>query len=265
MGRVNTFFLICYNEVVLLFSGGTSKQMDIIRYEKDMYEPLRMHMEACGFTVFAEAKACDLVGKKEDQLLVVEMKRHLSFDLLEQAIERQSYADLVYVAIPKTGSFKLDKGFRSKLRVLSRLGLGLLLVSQTNGHSFVEVALDPKPDSAPRSNKRKRNSLENEIAGRRIDLNIGGSRGVPLMTAYREASLFLVFLLDSHGPATPKQLRSLGGDSKKTGSTLRSNFYHWFSRNEDGSYQASDQGREALLTYEPLTRTFLQKTQQEEE
>ncbi len=237
--------------------------MDVIRYEKDMYEPLRLHMEACGFTVYAEARTCDLVSKKDDQMVIVEMKRHLSFDLLEQAIERQSYADFVYVAIPKPDSFRLNKSFRSKLRVLSRLGLGLLLVSQTSGHFFVEVAQEPKPVSAPRANKRKRQSLEKEIGGRRIDLNIGGSRGVPLMTAYREISLYLVFLLQKHGPLTPKELRALGGDSKKTGPALRSNFYHWFSRLENGCYQASDKGLEALLTYEKMTRSFSEKSQKD--
>jgi hypothetical protein len=230
--------------------------MDVIRYEKDMYEPLRLHMESCGFSVYAEAKGCDLVGKKDGTLVIVEMKRHLSFDLLEQAIERQRYADFVYVAIPKPANFKLNKDFQSKLRVLSRLSLGLILVSLVNGHFYVEVAQEPKPASAPRTSKRKRQALEKEVDGRRIDLNTGGSRGVPLMTAYRELSLFLVFLLEKHGPSTPKELRSLGGDPKKTGPALRSNFYNWFSRLDDGSYQASDKGRDALVIYEAMTRTF---------
>lgn len=230
--------------------------MEAIRYEKDMYGPLRNHMEACGFIVNGEAKGCDLVAKRGECLVIVEMKRHLSFDLLEQAIERQTYADSVYVAVPKPENFKTDKAFRSKLKVLSRLGLGLLLVSRSGAVYFVEEALEPKDPSSLRINNRKRKALEKEIDGRRLDLNTGGSRGVPLVTAYRETALFLAYLLDCNGPSTPKRLRELGGDPKKTGTALRSNFYGWFSRNEDKSYQLTEKGREALVTYEQLTRTF---------
>jgi len=233
--------------------------MDAIRYEKDMYEPLRDHLIRQGFTVFAEARTCDLAAKRDDTVVVVEMKRHLSFDLLEQAVERQSFADAVYVAIPKPSGFSRSKSFRSKERVLARLGLGLLLVSVIGGKSFVEEALSPAEDNVARKNKRKRSALVRELDGRSMDLNIGGSRGVPLVTAYREASLFLAFLIDRHGPSTPKQLRALGADPKKTGPSLRSNFYQWFIRNEDATYQLSNLGEEALRQYAPLVGVFRER------
>lgn len=236
--------------------------MDAIRYEKDMYEPLRDHLIHQGFAVFAEARTCDLAAKRDDKIIVVEMKRHLSFDLLEQAVERQSFADAVYVAIPKPEGFKNDKAFRSKERVLSRLGLGLLLVSVIHGVAFVEEALSPAEDNGARKNKRKRSALSRELDGRSMDLNIGGSRGVPLVTAYRETSLFLAFLIERYGPSSAKQLRAHGADPKKTGPALRSNFYRWFDRNEDATYSLSTSGVDALRQYEPLVGVFRDRTQE---
>jgi hypothetical protein len=230
--------------------------MEKILYERELYEPLRQHLTDHGFEVRSEVNACDLVARRQDLLLVVEMKRHLSFDLLAQAVERQSYADAVYVSIPKPAEFKQDKRWKARIKVLRQLGLGLLLVGRTAECYMVEVALLPEPIKPPRASTKKRKSLENEFENRRLDLNIGGSCGVPLVTAYREAALYLAYLLSLHGPLTPKILRSLGGHPKKTTGILSANHYGWFTRLPDQSYALTESGIQALETYAPMIHAF---------
>ena len=263
--------------------------MDEIRYERDMYEPLRDYLNGCGFDVRSEVNKCDLVAKRSDYLIIVEMKRHLSFDLLEQAIERQSYADAVYVCIPKPPKFKTDKSWRSKMRVLKRLGLGLLLVGKMGTLYTVEEALSPQqnisakdiaadrvlgnpteegmphdsipldimpPYIPPRTSAKKRLALTKEFHNRSLDLNTGGTHSLPLVTAYRECALFLVFLLDLHGPLTPKAMRSFGAHPTKTTAILRANYYGWFEKTPDKCFALTDTGKDAMALYAPLICAF---------
>jgi len=231
--------------------------MEEIRYEKDMYEPVRDYLSGLGFSVRSEVNKCDIVAKREDYVVIVEMKRHLSFDLLEQAIERQAYADAVYACIPKPTEFTEDKKWRSKLKVLRRLGLGLLLLSKTDALFMVEEALAPEQTGgAPRTSARKRKALTGEFDNRALDLNTGGCHAVPLVTAYREAALYLVYLLDFSGPLLPKEIKKLGGHPKKTTPILNANYYKWFSKMPDGRYCLTDSGHEAMMMYAPLIEVF---------
>lgn len=230
--------------------------MENILYEKELYEPVKRYLTHHGFEVRAEVKDCDLVAKRDDIVLVVELKRHLSFDLLAQAVSRQNFADGVYVGVPKPNKFKIDKGWRSRLKVLEQLRLGLLLISKTNGLYIVEEALAPGTPETLRKNKKKRGSLEKEFSERRLDLNIGGCSGVPLVTAYREASLHLAYLINREGPLSPKALKQLGGHPKKTSAILSADHYHWFIRQPDQTYSLTESGKEALETYSTLIEAF---------
>ncbi len=230
--------------------------MEEIRYEKDMYEPLKKYLSDLGFDVRSELNKCDVVAKKDGLIIVVEMKRHLSFDLLEQAVDRESYSDAVYVCIPKPVSFKQNKNWRSKIKVLKRLGLGLFLVSRIGPVYTVEEALSPEPADGIRTASKKRRALDREFDNRRMDLNTGGTHKVPLVTAYRESALFLAHLLDLHGPLSPKDLRNLGAKAPKTTPVLSANHYGWFVKNPDGTYDLTDGGREALVLYSPMILAF---------
>jgi len=230
--------------------------MEKILYERELYEPLRQHLTDCGFEVRSEVHKCDLVAQKADLLIIVEMKRHLSFDLLAQAVERQSYADAVYVCVPKPAGLKQDKLWKGKMKVLRQLGLGLLLVGRIGQNHTVEEALSPEQAAPLRASVKKRQALRKEFGKRSLDLNIGGSRGVPLVTAYRESALFLVFLLDNYGPLTPKSLRGLGGDSRKTTSILNANYYDWFVKTDEKCYALTELGKQAMITYKPLISVF---------
>lgn len=230
--------------------------MEMIRYERELYGPVRDFLIRQGFTVRGEVGSCDVAAARGEELIVVELKRHLSFNLLAQAVERQTYSDYVYLAVPKSGDFKEDKEWRAKLRVLKRLGLGLLLVSKNEKTYLVEEALLPDSPGGLRRAKKKRTSIVRELSARRTDGNIGGTRGVPLLTAYREAALKLAVLIDMHGPMKPKELREKGGHEKKTTSILNANFYGWFEREEDGRYALTTAGKDALATYERAVSVF---------
>jgi len=234
--------------------------MEKIRYERELYEPLKDYLTGIGYDVRAEINKCDLAARRENQLIVVEMKRHLSIDLLAQAIERQSYADAVYVCIPKPAVFKADKEWRAKLKVLRQLGLGLLLVGRIGSSHTVEEALSPCEPAALRKSSRKRHSLEKEFENRTMDLNTGGTRAVPLVTAYRESALFVAFLINRNGPLTSKELRTLGSQPKKTTAILNANYYGWFEKCGDKRYALTCEGEKALTAYAPLVGAFGEQT-----
>ncbi len=230
--------------------------MEVIRYERELYEPVRDFLIRQGFTVRGEVGCCDVVAVRDDLMIVVELKRHLSFDLLAQAIERQAYSDYVYLAVPKLNDFKEDKEWRGKLRVLKRLGLGLILVSRSGISYLAEEALSPEVPGSVRRAPKKRVFITKEFGSRRVDGNVGGTRGVPLLTAYREAALKLAVLIDTYGPMKPKELREKGGHDKKTTSILNANFYRWFARREDGQYELTEEGNAALITYAQTVAVF---------
>ncbi|SCZ78865.1 DUF2161 family putative PD-(D/E)XK-type phosphodiesterase [Acidaminobacter hydrogenoformans] len=230
--------------------------MDKIQYERELYEPLKQYLEVQGFDVRSEVRSCDIVAKKNDLIYIIEMKRHLSFDLLAQAVERLSYADAVYVSIPKPNNFKQDKIWKSKLKVLKQLGLGLLLVSKTGSSYLVEEALIPESLKAVRTSSKKRVALEKEFNNRSMDLNIAGSSGVPLVTAYREAALYIAFLIREHGALDTKALKGLGAHPKKTTSILNANYYGWFEKAENKVYCLTEAGEESLTAYKPLVDAF---------
>lgn len=230
--------------------------MDKIQYERELYEPLRQHLENLGFDVRSEVRSCDLVAKKNDLIYIIEMKRHLSFDLLAQAVERQSYADAVYVSIPKPNNFKQDKIWKSKIKVLKQLNLGLLLISKNGSTYFVEEALIPESIKPKRQSSKKRTALEKEFSNRSLDLNIAGSTGVPLVTAYREAALFIAYLIAKNGPQSAASLKTNGAHPQKTTSILNSNYYGWFSKSKDRLYALTPEGENALNLYKPLADAF---------
>jgi len=142
------------------------------------------------------------------------------------------------------------------MKVLRQLGLGLLLVGKIGQNHIVEEALSPEQAIPLRASVKKRQALQKEFKNRSLDLNIGGSRGVPLVTAYREAALFLAFLLDTHGPLTAKSLRSLGAHPKKTTPILNANYYNWFVKTDEKCYALTESGKQAIVTYSPLISAF---------
>jgi hypothetical protein len=139
-----------------------------------------------------------------------------------------------------------------------------MLVSFKGAKAIVEVPIEPVAFDREKSrsmNKRKRESIIKEMKGRYGDLNVGGSRGTKLVTAYRESAVFVACCLEKFGPLTPKKLRILGTDEKKTTSILSENHYGWFNKIDRGVYSISEQGKKSLEDYKELSEYYYKKLQ----
>jgi len=229
------------------------RQVRIPIAETSLYGPVRDFLVSQGFTVRAEVSACDIVATRGDELVIVELKRNFSTELLFQATERQRITDSVYVALPvPPGGFDRSRWRRMK-RLLRRLELGLLLVS-VGLCPRVEVVLHPGPYER-RKPKKFRLTLLEEVAGRSGDFNVGGSTRRKLVTAYRENAIHIACCLERFGPLSPKRLRAMG-TGPKTLSILRNNFYGWFQRISRGVYDLTQRGREEINQYPELVSHY---------
>lgn len=227
--------------------------------ETDLCKPVKDFLIEQGYDVRSEVKDCDLAAIRDNELVIVELKRNLSVNLLAQAVKRQKTADLVYVAVPKPKRVFANSKWQDICHLLRRLELGLILVSFKGKNSFVEVPMDPVPFDRKKSMKRndkKREGIIKEVRNRNMDLNIGGSKGKKLVTAYRESAIFIACCLNKFGPLSPKQLRSLGTNPEKTTSILSENHYGWFDRVKRGLYSINDAGKEGLILYKELSEYF---------
>lgn len=237
-----------------------SKEKKII--EEDLYKPVHDFLEKQGYIVRAEVEHCDITAIKDETLLIVELKKNLTVELLSQAVDRQKAADLVYMAIPKPKKMKANSKWRSICYLIRRLELGLIFVSFKEKGTFVEVAIEAKSfdfGKSKRIAKKKRNNIIKEIHGRNVDLNVGGSKGKKLVTSYRENSIFIACCLNKFGPMSPKKLREIGTDCKKTVSILYQNYYGWFDRKSRGVYELNDEGKKNLEIYKELANYYYEK------
>lgn len=213
--------------------------------ESDLYAPVRDFLVAQGFTVQAEVHGCDVTARRGNDLVIVELKRNLSLNLLAQAAQRQTITDSVYMAVPRPAGSLRRGPWRRTVGLVRRLCLGLLLVG--DGDPAIEVVCHPLP-YRPRRDKRRRRAILSEIRGRSGDYNLGGTGGKPVMTAYREQALHIARRLAGNGPCSPSKLRCLGC-SYKTQSILYDNHYGWFDRVARGLYALSPAGRQALVEH----------------
>lgn len=228
--------------------------------EEELYLPVRNFFKELGYEVYSEVNYCDVTAVKDGEVIVTELKKSLSVELLIQGVLRQKLSENVYIAVPKYGYLKKGKDLKNIIYLLRRLELGLLLVDLKNGE--VEVAVSPKPFDIEKSRKRsinRRNSLEKEIMGRTEDMNTGGSKGKKLVTAYREQAIYVSCILNKFGTLFPAQIKKLGGNGEKTLGILKNNYYGWFERTEDGRYFLNSRGRKELEDYKILTDNFYRK------
>ena len=233
--------------------------------ETDLYQPIHKFLAQLGYEVHGEVKGCDLTASKDDQLIIIELKRSLNLDLLVQAVKRQRLASEVYIAIPKPNYSPYARKWKDLCLLVRRLELGLITVSFKTPSPQVEIILFPAPfnrEKSRQASKRKITSLKREIEGRHGNFNLGGSTGKKLMTAYKEQAIHIACCLQKYGPLTPKKIRALG-TGQKTQSILYNNYYGWVERVEHGIYQLSNQGEKELKAFPELIayyRSLLEET-----
>lgn len=224
--------------------------------EEDMYALLAEHFTALGYKVNGEVHDCDVTAVKDDLLIILELKKALSMELLIQAVKRQKIGDLTYMAVPRPKKFALNRKFNETLYLLKRLSLGLIFVDVHN--DSLEIILHPQEfdmGKSKRLNQVKKDRLLQEISQRQTSLNKGGSRGKKLMTAYREDSLKVLYLAGQAEFLQPKTAVRAG--ISKAPSILRDNYYHWFMKLDRGKYTLTETGRQALEEHGELIRSLV--------
>lgn len=208
--------------------------------EEDLFEPVRALLEGAGYVINAEVAHCDVVAQKDDDLVVVELKKNLSVTLLSQGVRRQKTGARVYVAIPKPATYSFKK-WKHIFPVLRKLELGLIFVSLAGDTPFAEVALEQSAYNGNRIYSKQKKRLLSEAAGRSVSCNTGGCVGKKIATAYTEAAIQIACLLEVHGALSTRKLRELGTDQKRTTSILYKNFYGWFENVGRGVYALTKQ------------------------
>lgn len=212
--------------------------------ETDLYEPVHRFLTKEGYTVQAEVKGCDIAAKKDDRLIVVELKKRFNLKLVYQAMERQTITEYVFVAIPRPLRGQREKSWKDMLRLLKRLEIGLLTVALDSPLQSVDVILEPS-DSMIWKKRKKQEGLLLELDGRKVSVNTGGMTRKKIMTAYREKSLELCCILEKQKEMSCKVLREIGLEEKYI-TILQRNVYGWFMRCGKGVYGLSESGKSAL-------------------
>lgn len=223
--------------------------------EKDMYESLQIHLNSYGYKVKAEVLNTDITAIKDDEVLIIEMKKTLNTRLIYQGCKRQRICDYVYLAIIEPSSkTKKSTQFKEKLHIVRRLQLGLILVNPET--KKVTTLLDPK-NFALRQSKIKKRKLLKEFEQRVTSFNTAGVTKTKIITAYREQAIKIAHDL-SRGPLKLKDIKTLN-PTAKCSSILQKNYYGWFERVERGIYSLTNKGHKGLTKYEHVLQILLEE------
>jgi len=216
--------------------------------ESDLHEPVCRWLEGQGYVVHAEVRHCDLLARKDDDLVVVELKTAFSLSLVYQGIDRQERADSVYLAIPVEGARKAPPRSSSMRALCRRLGLGLIVVRFLKRTVRIEVVLHPE-EAAPRRSHTGRRAILREIDSRYAEFTRGGLCARDRhMSAYRQQALVTARLLEKAGESGPAGLVKAGAPAN-AGVILARNVYGWFDHRARGRYRLNPAGTEALGAY----------------
>jgi hypothetical protein len=227
--------------------------------EKDMYLPIKNYLEKNEFKVKSEVGHCDIVAMKDENILIVEMKKSLNLELILQGIERQKLWDCVYLAVPKNYRIMKSKKWKNTCNLLKRLELGLFLITMKQDFFLVEEFIKPEPyKKNKRGIEKKKNAFLKEFNSRKYDYNTGGSNRTKLVTAYREMAIHIGVVLKHKGPLKIKEIKLAGTDQEKTSHILQDNYYGWFNRIERGIYEINETGKKELMNYPELVSYFSQ-------
>ena len=222
--------------------------------ESDLYGPVRDYLESLGYEVKGEVKDCDVTAMRDGELIVVELKRGFTLELVYQAIDRQRVADGVYVAVPLPKRGYMSPHVKDMQSLCRRLELGLIFVGFTSkGIPQVDVAVHPKEAAVPRQNKKRRLAVIREHEARTGSVNTGGVSRKKILTVYKEQALLTAKLLRDNGPMRVEDVKRLGGPPNAA-AILGRNVLDWFQRETapEGRvylYRVNSKGLEALAQY----------------
>ncbi len=204
--------------------------------EKDMYKPLKKYLQAQGYEVHSEVEDIDVMARRDDEILIVEMKTAFNLQLIYQLAERLKITEHVYAYVPLGKRGRWPKSYKRMCGILKRLNCGLITLDSKTRKQVV-VEFEPGPFQG-RKNYAKRKLAVREFEGRSIDLNAAGSTKEILFTSYKEKAIRIAMYLFENGPSSTKDIRE-GLDIDRTGDILYRNHMRWFDRVSHGVYQLS--------------------------
>ncbi len=182
--------------------------------EIELDYPVRIWLENQGYIVSCEVKNCDIVARKENELVIVELKTRFSLDLVYQAVNRKKLTDSVYVAVPVPVGKKYINKYKDVKKLLSRLEVGLILVRFLKTKTRVEVISHPVKFN-PRKANRRRDAIIREIDGRYSEFNRGGSTVLDRkISSYKQQALVAALLLKGGKELSPRAIIKSGGGKK---------------------------------------------------
>ena len=213
--------------------------------EADLYAPVKAFLTRQGFDVKGEVGAADVVARRGDDIVVVELKLGFSLALFHQGIDRLGLTDVVYLAVPlKTGK-PSAKALKENIKMARRLGLGVLTVRPRDG--FVEVQAEPGP-YAPRKSKKKTARLVKAFDRLEGDPNQGGATRHGLVTGYRQDALKCARFLAVHGASKGAQVKEWAEVPHAT-TIMRNDHYGWFRRVGLGTYELTPEGQKGIADW----------------
>lgn len=224
--------------------------------ESDLYEPVKAYLEGLGYEVKAEVRSCDITALRGEELIVVELKKGFTLELMYQAIERQRVADSVYVAVPFPKKGYMAPKYHDMVRLCRRLEIGLIWVAfSSKGIPQIDVAVHPAFAKPVTRNKKERLAVLSEHNGRTGSVNTGGVTRRKIITVYKEQALQIAEALMKNGRLSTTEIKELTGISK-TSAILQRNFYKWYVCVEKASknniYEVTEEGKIALEEYKDL-------------
>lgn len=210
--------------------------------EADLYAPVKAHLTRAGWTVKGEVGAADIVARRGDELLIVELKIGFSLALFHQGVERLAVTDQVFLAVPAGGK---AKALKANVKLARRLGLGVMTVRLRD--TFVEVLAEPTPYRPRKSPKKKKRMIKafDRLDG---DPNSGGATRHGLVTGYRQDALKCARFLAVHGPSQGAKIKAWAEVPAAT-QIMRDDHYGWFQRVTRGVYDLTDAGRKGLVDW----------------
>lgn len=212
--------------------------------ECDLYPPVYNYFKSLGYEVKAEVKDCDLVAVKGSEIVIAELKTNFCLKLIYQAIERQSISNFVYVVIPRPKKGAKNKEWRSMLKLMKRLDIGIITVAMDSEIKTIDVVSSPVGQNKLK-NSKKREQVNREFNERNMDTNTGGISRTKILTAYKEKCIHTLCIIEKHGYITPANLKKYLNE-KYADRILRNNYYGWFDKIEKGVYGISLEGKKVL-------------------
>lgn len=208
----------------------------MIKSETEMYLPVQKYFADMGFKVDAEVRDCDVVATRDDIVVICELKKGFTIELMYQLVDRKKMTPYVYAVIPRPKNMR-NRAFRKKIELLKALDCGLLVV--LNSTKRVDLVLEPRGIDSE-AKKYRRRGIEKEVEVRKMSLNLGGQTRRKIVTAHKESVIAALCYIEKYGQIKTRDCK------ENIKYVLQQNHYNWFVRLDRGVYTMNEHGRKAL-------------------